>query len=434
MSLAKDIIKKAVSDYKANKSKNRRNHVNRLIDYYTSSGTNKYIERFFSPDIYNDVPLYTINITKKFIDKMSRIYTNPPIRKFGTRENVKYNKHIGSKDSYLKHVEKMNNLIGTVALRVSWDENAQEFLYKSVYYFDAFFLDNDPYNPYAIIYPILSPTDDNRYSNTNELKYFYCDPTVEIIYNEQGQILSEVPNPYGKLPFVFFRDSEQIDDFFNEGGSDIASVNEQINITMTNLQLGLHYQMVGQMWATGVYADQPITRVGPDYIINLPEGAAFGIAEPGGDPAKVIETVKFQLELLATSRHMFVTFDSSADRPSSGLALIIKDLEHIEDFKDDVERYKRFEHKIYDVEQSIADVHGIILPNNISIHYQDIAAPKSTGEQIQKDTFMLNNGMITEAEILQRERGDLTLKEAQKIVDENKSKLEPQDPEQDNDG
>ena len=64
MSLAKDIIKKAVSDYKANKSKNRRNHVNRLIDYYTSSGTNKYIERFFSPDIYNDVPLYTINITK----------------------------------------------------------------------------------------------------------------------------------------------------------------------------------------------------------------------------------------------------------------------------------------------------------------------------------------------------------------------------------
>ena len=426
-----DIIKQAISDFRTNQSKARRQHVYKLLDYYTGSNTKNYIDTYFNSDIYNDVPVYSINTTKKFIDKMSRIYTHAPIRKFGTKENIKYNNYICEKDRYLKHVEKMTNLLGTIAVRVGWNELDEEFTYKCVYYFDAYFTDEDPYNPYAIIYPVYQSTDDARYQSISELKYYYCDPTVEIIYDENGNILSEKPNPYGRLPFIFFRDTEQIDDFFNEGASDIVGANEHINITMTNLQLGLHYQMVGQMWATGVYADQPITRVGPDYIINLPEGAAFGIAEPGGDPAKVIETVKFQLELLATSRHMFVTFDSSADRPSSGLALIIKDLEHIEDFKDDTERYKLFETKIFKLEKAIGEVHGISIPNNFSIHFQEIEAPRSTGEQIQKDTFMLNNGMITEAEILQRERGDLTLKEAQKIVDENKTKLEPPEPEQD---
>ena len=415
----KKAIKDSIQLVKLQKSRGRRREVEELLNFYTGTNTENYIKNFFSPDIYSDIPIYKMNITRKFIDKMSRVYIPQTIRKFSGQENPLYNSLTPNKNVRMKHVERMTNLLGTPALRIVWNdlEDNPFFEYQLIYYFDVYFDEYSPDKPLAIMYPILSPTSDVSY--IGEMKWEYWDADFHCKYDEQGRIYFEEPNPYGIIPFVFPRDMEQIDDFINEGATDITNVNKHINISMTNLQLGLHYQMVGQPFATGVYADEPIKRVGPDYIINVPEGGTFGIASPQGDLKGVIETLRFQLEMLAQSRHMSISFDSNQDRPSSGLALIIKDFEHLTDYEDDMERYKELEHQIFKLEQIIASVNGVNLKDKFSVEFGQLEYPKTTQEQIAKEEYELDKGFVTEEELLQKRRKDITIKQAEKIIQKN---------------
>ena len=367
-----------------------------------------------------------MNITKKFIDKKSRIYTLSPNRSLGNKAADKaYRDLLLYKDLRMKHIERMTNLVGTPAVRVLWeeDEDTKCFEYRVVYYYDAYFSPPNPYKPYAIVYPILNPTADVSYAEP--MQYSYWDDRINIIYDENGNILEENLNPYGVLPFVFPRDMEQIDDFYGEGSSDVVSTNEHVNILMTELMLGLRFQMFGQSWASGVYEDNPIARVGSDKLINLPADGRFGIESPGGDPQKVMDIAKGMVEMLAVSKHMYVTFDSNQDRPSSGLALRIKDFEFVEDYKDDIESWRIFERDLYKLERIIADKNEISLPDKFSVDFKEPEYPRAISEQIQKDDWELSNGLITLEEILKRNNSDLSLEKAREIIAKNKESIEP---------
>ena len=430
MSYAEDIIKQSIEDSKLQKSRERRKHIEKLLDYYTGANTWNYIAgskgNYFDSASFNEVPPYQMNLTKKFIDKKSRVYTLSPVRNLGNKAaNKQYDDLLFYKHLRMKHIERMTNLIGTPAVRVMWEEDEEKkcFDYRTVYYYDSFFTPSNPYKPYAIVYPILSPTEDVSY--TDKVQFAYWDDKSNIIFDEDGNILEEHPHPYERLPFVFPRDMEQIDDFYGEGATDVVATNEHLNILMTELMLGLRFQMFGQSWASGIYEDQPIARVGSDKLINLPQDGKFGIESPGGDPQKVMEIAKGMIEMLAVSKHMYVTFDSNQDRPSSGLALRIKDFEFVEDYKDDIENWRMFESDLYNLERKIADVNGISLPKEISIDFKEPEYPRAINEQIMKDDWELANGLITPEEILKRNNSDLSLEQARKIIAKNKESIQP---------
>ena len=69
------IIKDSVKDFKEMQAKSRRRHVRKMIDYYCGSSTSQYIEQYFDADAFREIPCYEANFTKRFINKMSRIYT-----------------------------------------------------------------------------------------------------------------------------------------------------------------------------------------------------------------------------------------------------------------------------------------------------------------------------------------------------------------------
>ena len=46
-----------------------------MIDYYQGDNTMQYIKNYFNAKAFKEVPLVSFNITKRFINKMSRIYT-----------------------------------------------------------------------------------------------------------------------------------------------------------------------------------------------------------------------------------------------------------------------------------------------------------------------------------------------------------------------
>ena len=309
------IIQESVKENKLGIAKARREEIRKLLDYYTGTETDKYIDDYFSADAFREIPMYNANFTRRFINKMSRIYT------VGASRNVSetYASLTRKKDARMKHIERMTRLVGSVATQVIYRDDLTTpcFDYRPVYYFDVH-LGENPFAPTAITYPILMNTDDVSYSE--KLQYAYWDAIRYIHYDEDGNIMHEYEHGYGVIPFLFSHREEQIDSFFVEGANDIVGCNEQVNISMTELQLGLRFQMFGQPFITGLYGDKKLERAGSDTILDLPEGASFGIAAPEGDINAVIESIKFQIDLVAQNNHLYVQFAQDGGETPSGIA------------------------------------------------------------------------------------------------------------------
>jgi hypothetical protein len=322
----------------------------------------------------------------------------------------------------MKHVERMTRLVGTVATQVIYRDDLSKpcFDYRPVYYFDVH-MDDNPFSPVAITYPILMNVND--VSSTAKLQYAYWDSERYIHYDEDGVIMNEYAHGYGVIPFVFTHREEQVDSFFVEGANDIVSCNEQVNITMTELQLGLRFQMFGQPFITGMYGDKKLERAGSDTILDLPEGSTFGIAAPEGDINAVIESVKFQLDLVAQNNHLYVQFAQDGGETPSGIALKIKDLERFEDYQDDLELWNMYEHDLYDVEKAIASYNNVALPSELALDFNEPEYPKTVQDQILMDEHRLKHHMVDEIGLLMESNKDLSEEQAKATIQKNREAM-----------
>jgi len=418
--MIENIIQESLENLKVFNHKEREGYVNKLLDYYNGNNTSQYITEKFDLEAFREVPPYQSNITKKFINKMSRIYT------VGASRNVnnKYSALTKSKDTKMKHIERMTRLIGTIATRIVYmDTENPYFDYQPVYYFHPFF-GNDPFKPVAISYPLMNYTEDS--SKSDSTQYIHWNSEEYFIFDEEGNILEENVHGYGVLPFVFTHREHQTDSFYVEGANDIVSANEHINITMTEMQLGLRFQMFGQPVVSGADLGNR-QRFGSDVILELPSDANYDIKSPSGDIEKVIENVKFQMELVAQNNHLFVQFAQDGGETPSGIALKIKDLERFEDYQDDLALFSLYEHKMYDVEKVLASSFGVNLPNDLKLDFNEPEYPMTVQDQIALDNHRLNLGLINKAELMVEYNKDLTIEEANAKLQQNQSQIEPQD-------
>ncbi len=413
-----EIIKKSVEESKLLNQKRRRDWVRKMLDYYGGNGTNKYIKNYFNSSAFQEIPCYNANFTRRFVNKMSRIYT------VGANRNVnkQYNLLTTKKDARMKHVERMTRLMGSVATQVIYkeDNGTPYFDYRPIYYFDVYL--KDPFTPYAIMYPLLMQPEDISYAE--KLQWAYWDESIYVHYDEDGNILDEYEHGYGVLPFLFTHREEQIDEFFVDGANDIVDCNEQVNIAMTEMQLGLRFQMFGQPYMTGVDSDKRIERAGSDQIIDLPEGAVFDIVSPSGNIESVIENIKFQVDLVAQNNHLYVQFAQDGGETPSGIALKIKDLERFEDYQDDLELWRMYEHELYHIEREIAAYNQINLPEKLKLDFNEPEYPKTVQDQILLDEHRLMHHMIDEVDLLMEYNQDLSKKEAEDIIGRNKEQTE----------
>ena len=412
--IAQDIIKESLQNEKLRIAQSRRDEIRRMVDYYTDCETSKYIIDHFNSQAFREIPPYSVNFTRRFINKMSRIYT------LGADRNVsdEYLFLTRKKNARMKHIERMTRLVGTIANRVmvKEDANGTFFEYRPIYYYNAFF-DDDPFLPMAITYPLLLPVND--ISDSGKLEYAYWDDTHYAQYDEDGNITMQYEHGFGMLPFVFTHREDQIDSHFVEGANDIVNVNEQVNITMTEMQLGLRFQMFGQPVTTGADIDVNTIRTGSDSILGLPEGSTFDIVSPEGDINAVIENVKFQIELVASNNHLMINWAEQGGEMPSGVSLMIKDLERTEDYYDDLELFRMYEEEFFIVEKAVGQANNINLPNKFGVNFVEPEYPQSIQDQIAWNTYRLSNNLTTRPKLLNEINTDLSLEEAEQIVNDN---------------
>ena len=328
------MITNLLTEHKLMSAQKRRKEIRKHLDYYSGTSTAQYIAEYFDGEAFNEIPPYEANFTRKFINKISRIYTLGANRNLGSASVTKqYESLTELKNVRMKHSERITRLLGTVANRVLWNDMNQRFDYRPIYYFECYFGD-DPFSPNAIIYPLLNKVHD--LSQAGETQYAYWDKNLYAITDSDGVILSEQPNPYGILPFVFTHREDQLDEFLVEGASDIINCNEQVNIALTEMQLGMRFNLFGQPWVRGVESDQNLMRAGSNVILDMGDEGSFNIASPQGNIEEAIKNIKFQIELVATNNHLWIQWSEEGGEVPSGISLMIKDMERKEDYFDDI--------------------------------------------------------------------------------------------------
>ena len=410
-----DLVQESIKELKLHNAKKREDHIEKLLDYYNGNDTANYIAKMFSASAFSEIPPVESNITRKFINKMSRIYT------IGANRNVsdKYDSLTALKPARMKHIERMTRLCGTIATRVVWSEGETPYFdYRPVYFFHVFFND-DPFVPSAISYPILQPVEDS--SKVEKLQYAYWDDKKYVHMDEDGNVMAEIPHNYGVLPFVFTHRESQTDSFYVEGANDLINANEHVNIAMTEMQLGLRFQMFGQPVMTGAEMGNR-QRTGSDVTLELPEGSTYQIVAPQGNVNEVIENIKFLVELVAQNNHLWVQWSEQGGEVPSGISLKIKDLERTEDYQDDLALWKMYEEDIYAVEKQIASSFNVSLPSDLNLDFKEPEYPKTVQDQILWDKHRLELNLITETELLLEYNNDLTQEQAELIIASNKQR------------
>jgi len=411
-----DLVQESIKELKLHNAKRREDHIEKLLDYYNGNDTANYISKMFSGQAFREIPPVESNITRKFINKMSRIYTIGANRNAGD----KYDGLTILKSARMKHIERMTRLCGTIATRVVWNEgdNTPYYDYRPVYFFHVFF-DDDPFVPSAITYPMLQPVEDS--SKVEKLQYAYWDKEKYVHMDEDGNIIAEIPHSYGVLPFVFTHRENQTDSFYVEGANDLINANEHINIAMTEMQLGLRFQMFGQPVMTGAEMGNK-QRTGSDVTLELPEGSTYQIVAPQGNVAEVIEDIKFLVELVAQNNHLWVQWSEQGGEVPSGISLMIKDLERTEDYQDDLALWKMYEEDFYEVERQIASSFGVTLPKELGLDFKEPEYPKTVQDQILWDKHRLELNLIDEVGLLLEYNNDLTREQAELTIASNKQR------------
>ena len=105
-----EYIQESIQAGKLAKAHKRRQEVRKLLDYYAGDNTSQYIADKFKISAFQEHPPANFNITKRFINRMSRIYTLGASRNINSR----YDKLTYIKDYKMKHIEKMTRLISTL--------------------------------------------------------------------------------------------------------------------------------------------------------------------------------------------------------------------------------------------------------------------------------------------------------------------------------
>ena len=79
------MLKDKLMETKLMMSHGRRNEIRKHLDYYSGVSTEQYINNYFSGDAFSEIPPSLTNFTRKFINKISRIYS------LGAKRNVSNN-------------------------------------------------------------------------------------------------------------------------------------------------------------------------------------------------------------------------------------------------------------------------------------------------------------------------------------------------------
>ena len=377
----------------------------KAYDYYKGR-TESYTKGYCSDSLIKQIPCQNINITKRIIDCISLVYMKSPIRDYSNENTPDY---FYQKNFKMQRAEKLCNLLECILLKPTWRNERIE--YDIIRDWEPLFYDDDPLNPSAITYPLSVRS--SVMDTTAEL-WAYWDAENHFIYEKgTGKKLAQdgnedMVNPYGMLPFVkCYRDGKPESSYFDTDASpDLIATNEATNVAEFNKNANIMFQSFGFGYITGSNIEKEKLDIGQDKWSFLGHDGVLNMVSPPNSVPALTDSIKESYKMLAQNYHLSVSFVEGTTA-ESGVALRLRNQELMDSRRSDVERWKKIEMSLFEVEERILATEitkdaGFLL----GIDYEESTEILSEEEQRLKWDWELEKGLIDTADILMQKDPD----------------------------
>lgn len=359
-----------------------------------------------------------INVTKKIINNLSRVYIGPATRTItnGTQTDADLFQTILNDSSLprkMKLASRYCKLLKTILIRPVWRNGMVDIDVLTPDVLDVTCGDT-PENLLSVTithYPDSGKAEDTTYSQWT--------PEEIKTLNYRKDVIASEPNPYSILPFVPCWDRTPTGNFWLEGGDDLITCQDAINERITDLCYIIRLQGFGQPWISGFETKSGSPRatevyLGPGRVQVLPKDGAMGFASTNAPISEIIESIKFLIGQLAISyglsAHILV------DEPSeeSGVSKIVSSQELDEVRSDDIELWRDYEHSLFNIIKVIWNAHNtkkICEAAQLKVDFYDPTPQLSPDVQANSWNTLLGMGVISQVDIVMERNPDITTRE-----------------------
>lgn len=358
--------------------------------------------------------LFFVNIVRKITNRLAVVYKEAPARTVvnGTARDQAIAAKIWEQsriDLAMKKANRYSKLLKTVVVRVAWrnDVIAYDILTPNI--LDATFEDPEHPDSLLITRPAARP-EDVSYTYWTPLEFFTLDARGNLLPNPDNL---DNANPYGALPFVPVFDRDPDSEFFLNGGADLVLAQRTINLKLVDLLRNIQSQAWGQPWAKGL----GVTKLdfGPETAISLPADGSFGYAQPTAVVTEVIEAVDFLIKQTAICNSLpGATFATEAT-DESGIAKLVDSVDLREAREDDLELFRTYESRLFEVTRSVWNFHNSNNPisesASLGIDFADLQPAQTETERLDGIKRRIDLGVWSVVDAMMDENPDLKTRE-----------------------
>ena len=295
--MTEQVISAQQRQAKWNADLERRKLATRALDYYNNQ-QREYIkariEKLYSKDkdIITEYIL-THPLTKTLIDDMAIVFTEPCDIRLSDETSTDKQREmlpVMLSDAHFNQsmisVDRMVELTHKVGVIPRW--HPKGYIVLDILTPDRCYIEQDELDhtrAKAVYYNVGRLTNTPNGVPLNVYDKWTDDTYSQVTINSNGAVISEVdtmPNPYGKIPVVWFTNEQEIDEFWHDCGYPIVDANENVDLRLTNMSLALDYQAFSLLVTIGLPETQTIA-VGVTQRVNIPASSLSGETPQGAD-------------------------------------------------------------------------------------------------------------------------------------------------------
>jgi hypothetical protein len=367
-------------------------------------------ELFSSPE---NMVKVSLNVVKKVINNLSQVYFTPPVRALenATEKDEQIYKQILEQSAFdlkMKQAQRLTKLLGTILIRPVWRNGAIALDILTGNILDVVTGDSP-----EILNRVLI-TDWGNSDKIQDVQYSLW--TVETFQrlDYRGNVFEEEPNPYGVLPFLpCFDYPPPGSNFWLSNFESLVSIQEAINIKLTDLLYLIQQQSFGVGWIKGAEGGGSL-KVDPGSLVELPKDkdAGLGFVSQQAEIAQVVNAIDRLLKWAAVSNGLSAaTVSTSVNDYQSGIAKAFDTKELSELRADDVQNFRSIERQLFNLVRTVWNVHNptrkISDRATLQIDFADPAKQSLTAkEQAEADEMRIAQGVRSIVDILLRDNPD----------------------------
>ncbi len=327
----------------------------------------------------------------------------------------------------LKNTDRMTELLGKVGVAVRWDGERIRLDILTPDRVVVWQRDDDPTQAEMVGYTI-GTNDDPRVANRADLYQIWdAGRTYKATINYEGKILSESdeqPNPYGRIPIVWFALDEPLDAFWLDAGNPFVELNRRINLQLTNLDIGIDYQsfstLVTQNMNNTDVIPVGVTRVIHTFTDNTTgERGDAKYITPSAQLEAVWKIIQESITWFAGVMGVSAESMTSGSNFSSGFQLKLSKQGVIDHNENKHDLYRETLRDLVTLILETANLYGLgnyPAQAPVSIDFADITVESSPLEREQIRALKIANGTMDAVMALMEDNPDLTEEMAEEMV------------------